>query len=173
MLFVSRLAREKNIDVVIDALSRTRKGTRLIVVGDGPEYGPLQELAERLSVAQCVRFLGSVERDRLPELYASADAFVFPSVTETQGLVLAEALAAGCLVLVADAPQNREVVGSAGRVVPAEPDAFARAMDEVPAAPDPSEAARARAAAALFGIDEQARKIVSLYERLQSQAFVS
>ena len=55
-------------------------------------------------VGASTHFLGAVGRDDLPNLYASCDAFVMPSTTETQGLVLAEALAAGVYVIASDAP---------------------------------------------------------------------
>jgi glycosyltransferase involved in cell wall biosynthesis len=171
LLFVSRLAREKNVEMLIDAVAKCREPVRLVIAGDGPEREALEDLAARIGAARRVTFLGAVERDRLPDLYASADAFIFPSVTETQGLVLAEALAAGAFVLAADAPQNREVVGAAGRVVAPSADAFAQAMATVPGTPNVGEAAKACAAAARFGIDEQARKVIEVYERLQAHSF--
>ena len=171
LLFVSRLAREKNVELLVDALMHTRPGAKLVIAGDGPQRPTLEEQTARLGLTDRVSFLGAVERDRLPELYASADAFVFASLTETQGLVLVEALAAGCLVLAADTPQNREVLGPAGRIVDASPAAFAAAMDSVQPCWDPSETAKARASAARFGVDEQAHRTVNLYERLQSPAF--
>ncbi len=170
LLFVSRLAREKNVELLIEALALCSQPLRLVIAGDGPERQALEQLAARLGVADRVNFLGAVERDRLPDLYASADAFVFASVTETQGLVLAEALAAGVLVLAAEAPQNREVLGGAGWIVAPDAQEFAAAFKAVPAQPDPSERAKAYAVAARFGIAEQARKVLAVYERLQSSA---
>lgn len=169
LLFVSRLAREKNVELLVRALAQTRTPARLIVAGDGPEREALEELASRCGAGRRVRFLGAVERDRLPGLYASADAFVFASMTETQGLVLAEALAAGALVLAADAPQIREVLGGAGRLIRPSAEAFAAAMSQVPALPDPAEAEKARAAASRFGIEEQARKVAAIYARLTAE----
>jgi glycosyltransferase involved in cell wall biosynthesis len=166
LLFVSRLAREKNVELLIEALTRSSVPAKLVIAGDGPQRAALEELAGRLGVAERVAFLGQMDRERLADLYASADAFVFPSVTETQGLVLAEALAAGALVLAADAPQNREVLGPAGRVVKPDADAFAEAMNAVPEQPDRGERAKATLAAASFSVDEQARKMAAIYERL-------
>lgn len=168
LLFVSRLAKEKNVDVLIDALAQCRTPSRLIIAGDGPEREALQERAQSLGVARRVHFLGPVERESLPDLYASADAFVFASVTETQGLVLVEALAAGALVLAADAPQVREVLGGAGRTVEPDPAAFARVMEGVPEAPVAEDIEKARAAAGRFGIDEQARKVAAVYASLRA-----
>ena len=169
LLFVSRLAREKNVELLVDALALCKNPVRLIVAGDGPERQALQERAIALGVFERVNFLGEVERDSLPDLYASADAFVFASVTETQGLVLAEALAAGTLVLAADAPQIRDVLGGAGRTVTPAASAFAAAMDAVPPTSDPAETQRAIASAARFGIEEQARKVAEVYASLRAR----
>jgi 1,2-diacylglycerol 3-alpha-glucosyltransferase len=166
LLFVSRLAREKNVELLLDAVRATTVPVRLAIGGDGPERAALEARAAAYGISDRVVFLGSIERLRLPDLYASADAFVFPSVTETQGLVIVEALAAGALVIAADAPPVREVLGGAGRLVAPDARAFARAFAEVPAAPDPAEAAKACAAAARYGIDRQARDVAGLYEDL-------
>jgi glycosyltransferase involved in cell wall biosynthesis len=168
LLFVSRLAREKNVDLLIDALAICRTPVRMIIAGDGPEREALQQRAAARGVSDRVTFLGQIERDALPDMYANADAFVFPSVTETQGLVLAEALAAGSLVIAADAEQIREVLGGAGRAIPATPEAFAAAMDAVPPEPNQSEIARAKTAAERFGIEDQARRVALVYESLRA-----
>lgn len=170
LLFVSRLAREKNVELLLRALARTPASLKLIIAGDGPEREALQTMTAECGISGRVRFLGEVDRDRLPDLYASADAFVFASMTETQGLVLAEALAAGSLVLAADAPQVRDVLGGAGELLRPSAEAFAQAMSRVPAAPQPLLRERALAAAARFGIEEQARKVAGVYTRLTAFA---
>ncbi len=172
LLFVSRLAKEKNVDVLIDALAQTGVGAKLAIAGDGPERTALEERARRAGVTDKVKFLGAVGREQLPALYASADAFLFPSTSETQGLVLAEALAAGTLVISADAPQLREVLGGAGWTVRPTPQAFAAAIRAMPLQADPVEAERARARAAHFGIEEQARKVAAVYEDLLTRTYV-
>ena len=166
LLFVSRLAREKNVDLLLDAVRESRVPVRLVIGGDGPERAALEARADELRLADRIRFLGALERAALPDLYASADAFVFPSITETQGLVLVEALAAGALVIAADAPPVREVLDGAGRLVGPTARSFARAFEEVPLAPDAQETAKAVAAAARYGIDRQARSASALYEDL-------
>ena len=166
LLFVSRLAREKNVDLLIDAVRACSVPVRLVIAGDGPERAALEARAAEFGVAGRISFLGPVDRQRLPDLYASADAFVFPSVTETQGLVLVEALAAGTLVIAADAAPVREVLDGAGRLVPPRARAFADAIAQVPVSPEPSETAKAVAAAARYGIERQARAVSELYEDL-------
>ena len=95
-LYVGRLAPEKNLGLLVRswrAMAEARPGTRLVVVGDGPSAGALQ--------AQCPEalLLGARRGADLAASYASADVFVFPSVTETYGNVVPEAMASGLAVL--------------------------------------------------------------------------
>jgi 1,2-diacylglycerol 3-alpha-glucosyltransferase len=166
LLYVGRLAKEKNIDLLFRALAYAGDASlKLVVAGEGPLREELEASARALGVAPQTTFLGIVPRNELPNFYASADAFVMPSTTETQGLVIAEALAAGAYVIAADAPQNREVLGGAGQVVPPTPEAFARALCDLAARP--AEAARAaRKAAEGFSLEVQIDRILGLYEIL-------
>lgn len=166
LLFVGRLAKEKSVDIVLRALKlANRDDLTLAIAGDGPAREELEELAAALGVARRVRFLGAVERDRLPDLYASSDAFVFPSTSETQGLVLAEALAAGVPVIAADTPQNRDVLGASGRFVAPTPEAFGVALATLVAQPADARQ-RARESADRFAVDAQVDRMLSLYESL-------
>ena len=103
-LYVGRLAAEKGVDVVIDAYRKAearlpRGSTRLVIAGAGPEERRLRAAAPEGTI-----FLGFLERQTaLPALYASADAFVFASTTETLGLVVLEAMASGLSVIAAPA----------------------------------------------------------------------
>jgi 1,2-diacylglycerol 3-alpha-glucosyltransferase len=174
VLCVSRLAKEKNVELLFEALALTADPRlKLVIAGDGPAREELQELARACGVDGQTRFLGSVAREQLPDLYASAEAFVMPSTTETQGLVQAEALAAGAYVIAADAPQNREVLGEAGRVIEPTPAAFAAALLAVPAAHEAAASQRARRTAERFSIDGQVDRIVGLYESLLRPARIA
>jgi 1,2-diacylglycerol 3-alpha-glucosyltransferase len=167
ILSVSRLAREKNVEMLLRAFAALRDPAAVLVIaGDGPQREELERLAADRNVADHVVFLGVVGRDALPDLYASADAFVFPSTTETQGLVQAEALAAGAFVIAADAQPNREVLGDAAHVVPADAGAFAAALRAVPAVPDAMAGARAKAASRRFSAVAQVDRMIGLYEGL-------
>lgn len=103
-LYVGRLAPEKRPEQVIDAFRLARDmmpkdSIRLIVAGTGPREAELKAVAP-----PGVTFLGFLDRqNRLPDLYASCDAFVFASVTETLGLVVLEAMASGLPVVAAPA----------------------------------------------------------------------
>jgi glycosyltransferase involved in cell wall biosynthesis len=94
LLYIGRLSAEKQIErirPVLDALPQTR----LALVGDGP-YRPQ---LERLFEGTATTFVGYLAGEDLASAYASGDAFLFPSSTETLGLVLLEAMAAGCPVV--------------------------------------------------------------------------
>ncbi len=174
LLYVGRIAKEKNVEVLVEALALAAdRSLRLVVAGDGPGLERLQELGRRLGVAPQIRFLGAVPRDDLPALYASADAFLMPSTTETQGLVLAEAMAAGAYVIAADAPPNREVLGEAGSVVEPTARAFARAFATVPRVPAYALADAARESAAWFSLERQAEAMLALYGSLTRPAQIA
>lgn len=99
-LFVGRLVYYKGVDVLLDALARTRT-VRLAVVGDGPLRDALHERAAELGVSGRVLWLGGIGDDELPGAYGGADVLVLPSVaaTETFGVVQVEAMAAGLPVI--------------------------------------------------------------------------
>ena len=167
-LFVSRLAREKNVDLLLEALAfHPDASLRLVIAGDGPERERLEQRAGTLGIASRTQFLGVVERGRLPDLYASADAFVFPSVSETQGLVLAEALAAGAYVIAVDTPQNRDVMAGSACLVEPNAGAFSAALESIPAVADPRRMEAARLSASRFGIARQTSRVEELYARLR------
>jgi glycosyltransferase involved in cell wall biosynthesis len=174
LLCVGRLAKEKNLQLLFEALARANDPSlKLVIAGGGPLRAELEHLARALGVFEQSRFLGFVSRQDLPDLYASADAFVMASTTETQGIVQAEALAAGAAVIAADAPQNRDVLGSAGLLVPSTPQAFAEAFTRVGSVPEPARAARARQAAKGFLIQDQIDHTLALYESLLRPAQIA
>ena len=102
-LFVGRVAHEKNIGFLLEALvhaRRLRPEVLLVVAGEGPAMADLQAQVRALGLQGGVRFIGYLDRQQaLPDCYAAADVFVFASRTETQGLVLLEAMAAGLPVI--------------------------------------------------------------------------
>ena len=162
-LVVSRLGMEKNVELAIDALARVDE-LRLAIVGEGPHRAALEERARRLGVAGRVRFVGNVARERLPDVYASCDAFIFPSTTDTQGLVLAEALAAGLPVVAAESEASRDVLSGAGRVVPPDAGAMAAALrDALVAGHDQS---AVHLAYSRFTVEMQTRRILEIYREV-------
>lgn len=98
LLHVGRMGKEKNIPFLLEAYDRVRKeepDARLVIVGGGSEEGHLQKLAREMGISDGVRFTGMLPRRQVIDAYAGADLFIFASLTETQGLVLCEAKAAG------------------------------------------------------------------------------
>lgn len=133
-LFVGRAAHEKNIGFLLEALPHALKlasNTMLVIAGEGPALPALKRQAAALGISSNVRFVGYLDRfTELPDCYAAADLFVFASRTETQGLVLLEAMAAGVPVLAFAALGTREIVEPRRGAMPApqEPAAFGAAM---------------------------------------------
>ncbi len=110
--YTGRHGHEKRLEELIDAVARlTRQGGEsptLVLAGDGPARGALERRASERDVD--ARFLGFLERDELPSLYAALDVFAFPSPVETQGLVALEAIASGTPVVAANAGALTETV---------------------------------------------------------------
>lgn len=173
VLYVGRLAKEKNVELLLHALARSDdESLKLVIAGDGPHRAELERIASECGAAASTRFLGAIDRSALPDLYASADAFAMPSTTETQGLVLAEALAAGAYVIAADAPQNRDVLGDAGIIVPPAPGPFAEALAAIPPAGGFS-LSKARRKAESFSLERQIDRIEGLYGSLLRPACIA
>lgn len=101
LLFVGRMGREKNIEYLVQsfaALRKHRSDVAFLLVGDGPTLGHLQSLARDLRVNDIV-FAGAVGHDDIATYYHAANLFVFASLTDTQGIVILEALASGLAVV--------------------------------------------------------------------------
>ncbi|MEX5295232.1 glycosyltransferase [Kocuria sp. CPCC 205268] len=105
ILFTGRLAVEKNVDVLIEALSvlPAELDAHLELVGDGEQRPALEKLARGLGVADRVRFRGYVPDEELRAAYLRADVFCQPGTAELQSLVTLEAMAASRPVVLADA----------------------------------------------------------------------
>ena len=119
---VGRLAEEKNLGFLGRALATFLAATPrafAVIVGDGPSREPMAETFAEAGVADRVLFTGTLRPPALVDAYHAMDVFAFASLTETQGLVLAEAMAAGVAVVAIDAPGAREIVrdGVNGRLL--------------------------------------------------------
>jgi len=122
VLTVSRLGKEKSLDVAMKAFAQVAEAldAHWVVVGEGPERENLEDLARRLGVAERVTFVGVVPYEAVGGYYRAAEAFLFASETETQGLVLWEAQAMGVPVVAVAAGGAIESVapGKSGFLVP-------------------------------------------------------
>ena len=94
LIYVGRLSAEKQIERIKPVLEKI-PGTSLALVGDGPYRNQLEKIFENTKT----NFIGYLAGEELASAYASGDIFLFPSSTETLGLVLLEAMAAGCPVI--------------------------------------------------------------------------
>lgn len=103
MLYLGRVAHEKNIDFLLYVLAEVKQqidDVLMVIAGDGPAVCSLKTLAGELGLNDNTMFIGYLSREHaLPDCYAAANVFVFASRTETQGLVLLEAMAAGTAVV--------------------------------------------------------------------------
>jgi glycosyltransferase involved in cell wall biosynthesis len=132
VLYVGRLSREKNLDVLLDGFARATASlpqARLVMIGDGPHASALAARAEQVAPGR-VSFLGTRTGAELARLAASCDLFVSPSETETFGNTVVEAQASGLPVVVATRGAAREnmIDGVTGLAVDA------RNVEEVAAA---------------------------------------
>ncbi|MDN5688725.1 MAG: glycosyltransferase [Brachybacterium sp.] len=111
LISVSRLAKEKNLDEVLDLVAETgREDTVLVLVGEGPYRAELEARAAALGIADRVRFPGVVDPAEVQRWYRIGDAFVSASRSETQGLTFIEALASGLPLLCRRDPSLDSVV---------------------------------------------------------------
>ena len=152
LLSVGRLETLKRVDLAVRALALAPPGLRLVVAGDGTQRAALERLASDEGVADRVQFLGSVDDDRLVDLYAGARAVVFAPFDEDYGYVTLEAmLSAKPVITTRDAGGVLEFVedGVTGHVCEPDPASLAEAfaaLDSVPAhAVSLGDAARQRA----------------------------
>jgi glycosyltransferase involved in cell wall biosynthesis len=119
LLFVGRLAVQKNVDMLLHALDGVSERFETVLVGDGELEGELKALANKLQLEN-VRFHGRADGADLVDLFRQADLFVLPSEREGMPLVLLEAMAMGLPTVATDIAGNRDVVidGENGRLVP-------------------------------------------------------
>lgn len=98
LIFVGRLGKEKNIDFLISSLPLIQnkiKNAKLIIIGDGPHRANLQKQAVKLKIKDSVIFTGYFKKPEVAKAYQASDVFAFASLTDTQGMVVVEAAAAG------------------------------------------------------------------------------
>jgi 1,2-diacylglycerol 3-alpha-glucosyltransferase len=176
-LFVGRLGKEKNVDLVLDAFDIAAAqvpGLRLKIVGAGPHEEELRTHAARLASGARIEFAGALDQRELGAYYAAADVFMFASTTETQGLVLLEAMTHGVPVAAVDCAVTREVVaGDAGLLVPEDAPALARATIDLLRADEFERARRiaaAKNAARPYSLEALTDQLEAQYAQVLTQA---
>ena len=171
LMHISNFRPLKRLGDVVRIFARVREkmDARLVLVGDGPEYGRTRELVESLGLAEAVRYVGVV--DDVAPLLGAADLLLLPSETESFGLVALEAMASGVPVVASDVGGLPEVVmhGTTGFLAPVgEVDAMADYCLKV--LTDPSVLKRFAKAARKRAAEFDYRVIVPQYEAVYEKA---
>ena len=177
LLYVGRVAYEKNIDFLLRMFVRLREqrpDALFVIAGEGPARESLVKLARTLGVESAVRFIGYLDRaTELPDCYAAGDAFVFASRTETQGLVLLEAMAQGTPVVSTAELGTRSILtpGCGAFVVAEDEGEFASAAAQALALPkDDARRTQLRAHAESWASQAMARRLHAFYEKVKGGA---
>jgi len=175
LLYVGRVAHEKNIGFLLRMFVRLRArcpDALFVIAGEGPARAHLMNLARELDMDSVVRFIGYLKRDtELLDCYAAGNAFVFASRTETQGLVLLEAMAqATPVVSTAELGTRSILTPDCGAFVVAEDEEqFAAAVAQALSlsGEDPRRA-RLLAHARTWASQAMARRLIAFYERVRA-----
>jgi glycosyltransferase involved in cell wall biosynthesis len=169
---LGRLAPEKNLTYLTEAVAEficRRRHTLFFLVGAGPAEGEISRVFEKMNLGRNLIMPGSQSGQDLSDAYSAMDLFVFSSRSETQGMVLLEAMAAGKPVIALDASGVREIVndGQNGRLLPANasPRKFADAIQKFFQDPVMADHWRRRAVATAqnFSRETCARRLENLY----------
>jgi glycosyltransferase involved in cell wall biosynthesis len=173
--YIGRVAHEKNIGFLVGMFARVlarEPRALLVIAGEGPARAGLQQQVASAGLARHVHFAGYLDRDTaLLDCYAAADVFVFASRTETQGLVLLEAMAQGAPVVSTAELGTRSILvpESGALVVPEDSQAFAAAVVRVLGEPRLRQALaqRGREYARTWSSAAMARRLAELYQSLR------
>jgi 1,2-diacylglycerol 3-alpha-glucosyltransferase len=172
LISVGRLAPEKNWDTLLRAFANVHAkhpGVRLVLIGDGNARQGLEALASELGITDWITFTGALPFDEIPRYLKAADIFAFASVTETQGLVTIEAMAAGLPIVAVDGPGTRDIVehGKQGFLVDNDPEALAKGLHKLLS--DQQKVRRfsnnALKKAKTFDVNQLGKQMLSVYEQ--------
>jgi len=172
IISIGRLAHEKNWETLLRAAAQVyahHPNMRLVLIGDGPDKQTLEALATELGIAERVSFTGRLPFEDIPTYLRAADMFSFASVTETQGLVTIEAMAAGLPVVAVDGSGTHDIVdhGKDGFLVENDSNALATAISEMLCNPQQMKqfGINALKKAKTFDINRLAKQMVKVYEQ--------
>lgn len=173
LAYVGRVAKEKSIDLMLAAFALVAAQVpqcMLLVVGSGAWDAQARAMAVELGIADSVRFAGTLPREDAIRCAADADALLFPSITDTQGLVVVEAMAAGTPCIAARSGAVTGLVRDGVNGVIVEHDAGAVAAAAVSLLRDADRLAHmgaaARETARAFSAAAMAGRLLALYESL-------
>ncbi len=166
-VYVGRVALEKGLDR-LNGIFAGHPDLHLCLVGDGPARGQLEDRFR----GKPVTFLGTLHGSELAQAYASADFFIFPSTTETLGLVLLEAMASGLPIVAAEARPTHELVdqSGAGALFSAEDrHGLSKAVDQILHQDLALLSEKARKEAERWGWSVPTAELVEMYQRLHQE----
>lgn len=170
LMSVGRLAEEKNLRRLLEAtraVMAQHPNVRLALIGDGPERKELEKLSREWNIAERVEFVGQVPFADMPAHLKAADFFCFASVTETQGLVTLEAMAAGLPVTAVDATGTSDIVEHEvnGLLTADDTDALAAGINRMLDEPGLAEQLRAgaRRSAEAYEFHAVTRRLIDVY----------
>jgi glycosyltransferase involved in cell wall biosynthesis len=174
IVFTGRLVPHKGIDVLLRTMPELPDDVAAVIVGRGPRLSGLRSLAGRLRVQERVRFCSDVSDEALPSYLRMADLFVFPSQNRLEGfgLAVAEAMASGLPVVIADMPGVREVIEPGREGLLAEPmiggdlAAKVRELLDDPARRERMGTAARRRAEERYGLPKVAGQLIAVYRSL-------
>ncbi len=174
LLYVGRVGSEKNVGFLLDAfkeISRNYHPVHFVIVGGGRGLGKVLSRVSKMNASRTIHFTGYVEDEKvLAQYYREADLFLFASLTETQGLVIAEALAARTPVVAVDAPGVRDVLKNdrGGYLVPEEVGVFSEKVLELLRDREllRKKSEEAREVARKFSAETMARKLLQSYTKV-------
>ncbi len=178
MLYVGRVAFEKNIPFLFEmtqVLAERYPNILLVVAGEGPAEKSLRQLAVKLKIEENVKFIGYLDRNtELNACYKSADVFVFSSKSETQGLVLLEAMAQGTpVVAIAELGTASILVEGEGALISKEnANEFSIKVASLIDSRDKCEALGKRAKAyamSQWAAEVQAKRMIDFYDKVNGQ----
>ncbi len=173
LLTVGRLEKEKSIDFLIKTYAQIHKkhhDTVFVIVGEGRDKEKLQKLAESYKLKDSIHFIGHVPYTHMPKVYADASTFIFASSTETQGMVITEALASGVPVVAVEDEAFTSVVtnGRNGFLVEKNINSFAQKTITILNDPDARKKLNrnAKQSAKQFSIDNTAKSLEQIYTKV-------
>ena len=174
LVHIGRIAHEKNIAFLLDVLLEVRRtvpGVLLVIAGEGPALLSLRRKALELGLERHVRFLGYLKRgSELSDCYCAGDVFVFASATETQGLVLLEAMTLGVPVVSTAVMGTRDILAAGKGALVAEPSVPDFAANVLRLLGDPPLrerlGAEARLHAAGWSAESMAQRLVEFYQQV-------
>jgi glycosyltransferase involved in cell wall biosynthesis len=172
LISVGRLAQEKNWPLLLEAVAEVMQvipNTRLVILGDGEERDSLQNQAQELGIAEQVELPGSVPFAEVPKHLFAADLFCFASITETQGLVTLEAMAANLPVVAVAGSGTSDVITHQVEGLLTDNDASALAQAIIRALQDDDLRQSLRTAARVkthtYDTKRQAERLIGVYEQ--------